>query len=95
MELHIGEILRMLAGPTLLTGPWKEILDITLEEHDVLEYVEGEVEEPLKNLNATIKAIFKKGEVKVKNIIFDSLGDHLITHVSKLKKSKEMYDKLI
>lgn len=28
-------------------GPLKEKLDITLEEHDVLEYVEGEVEEPL------------------------------------------------
>lgn len=37
---------------------------------------------------------YKKKEVKDNNI-FDSNGDYLITYVSKLKKSKEMYAKLI
>lgn len=57
--------------------------------------MEDEVVEPPKNLNVVVKARFKKREVKAKKIILDSLGDHLITYVSKLKKSKEMYDKLI
>lgn len=52
-------------------------LDITLEEHDVLEYVEGEVAEPAENSNATIKARYKKGKVKAKKIILDSLEDLL------------------
>ena len=76
-------------------GPWKARLVITLEEHDVLGYVKGMVAEPPKNLNVVVKDRYKKGDVKAKKIILDSLGDHLITYVSKLKKSKEMYDKLI
>lgn len=71
--------------------PWKARLDITIEEHDVLEYVA----EPIENSNAAITARCKKGKVKAKKIILDSLGDHLITYVSNLKKDKEMYDKLI
>ena len=69
-------------------------MKITLEEQDVLEYVESEVANPPENSNAAIKAKYKKGEVKAKRINLDSLRDHLITYVSNLKKSKEMYDKL-
>ena len=58
--------------------PWKAKLDITLEEHDVLEYVEGEIKEPTENSNVAIKVRFKKREVKAKKIILDSLGDHLV-----------------
>ena len=75
--------------------PSKSRLDITLEEHDVLEYVEGEVAEPAKTSNVVIKARYKKGEVNAKKIILDSLGDHLITYISNMKKVKEMYHKLI
>jgi len=75
--------------------PWKAKLDITLEEHDILGYVEGEVAKLAENSNAAIKARYKKGEVKDTNIIVDSLGDHLITYVSNLKKSKELYATLI
>ncbi len=48
-----------------------------------------------KNANANVTSKYKKGEIKDKKIIIDSLRDHLITYVSKLKKSKEMYEKLI
>jgi len=34
---------------TLNFGPWKAGLDITLEEHEVMEYVEGTIADPLKN----------------------------------------------
>lgn len=76
-------------------SPWKVRFYITLKEHDVSEYVEGEVAKPPKNLNVVIKARYKKGEVNVKIIILDYLEDNIITYVSNLKKSKEMYDNLI
>lgn len=68
---------------------------MTLKEHNVLEYVEGEVVEPKKNSNAAINTWYKKGEVKAKKIIIDSIGDHLITYEPNLKKYKEMYDTII
>lgn len=67
---------------------------MTLEENDVLEYVEGKVLKPLVNAFVA-KSKYKKCEVKAKKIVFDSLKDHLITYGAKLKKSKEMYDKLV
>lgn len=60
-----------------------------------MEYVEGKVPKPPENAFVAAKFKYKKGEVKAKKIIIDSLRDHLITYVSKLKKSKEMYDKLV
>lgn len=36
-------------------GPWKERLDITLEEHVVLEYVECKLVKPLENSNLVVK----------------------------------------
>ena len=66
-----------------------------MNENDVLEYVEGKVPEPLENAFAAVKAKYKKGEIKENKIIIDSLRDHLLTYISKLKKSKEIYDKLV
>lgn len=73
---------------------WKARLDLTLEENDVMGYVEGKVPERLKNATAIVKSKYKEGEIKAKKIIIDSLKDPLITYVSNMKKSKEMYDKL-
>lgn len=66
-----------------------------MDENDVLEYVEGKVLEPPENAPAVAKAKYKKGEIKSKKIIIDSLGDHLLTYIAKLKKSKDIYDKLV
>lgn len=66
-----------------------------LDENDVLEYVEGKVPRLPENASAATKAKYKKCEIKAKKIIIDSLRDHLIVYISKLKKSKEMYDKLV
>jgi len=75
-------------------GPWKERVDITLEEHEVLEYVEDAIIDPPENASVVVKSEYKKGDIRTRKIILDSLSDHLITYVSSLKKTKEMYDKL-
>ena len=41
-----------------------------------------------------LKALHKKNLAKDKNIIADSIEDHLIPQVSSLKTSKEMFDSL-
>ena len=41
-----------------------------------------------------IKPLHKKNSVKAKKIIVDSIMDHLVPHVSSLKKLKEMFDSL-
>ena len=42
-----------------------------------------------------LKSLHKKNLVKAKNIIVDSIMDHLIPQVYSLKTSKEMFDSLI
>ena len=60
---------------------------LILEEHDLENYVKGEVAEPEGNEN---KAKYKKNMVKAKRIIADSIKEHLIPHVSSLKTPKEI-----
>jgi len=74
---------------------WKIKLEVILDDNDVLEYVEGKVPEPLKNALASTKSRYKKGELKVKKILIDSLKDHFFPYVGKLKKSKDIFDKLV
>ena len=62
------------------------MLDVTLDENDVLEYVEGKVPEPPENAFSTINSKYKKCEVKAKIIIIGSLRDHLIIYISNLKR---------
>eukprot|EP00253_Pinus_taeda_P032346 PITA_32346 len=59
-----------------------------------MDYVQGKVVEPPSNAPAAMKTKYKKGEVKVKKIIIDSIQKHLVA-VSNLGTSKEMYDKLV
>ena len=51
--------------------------------------------EPPSNAPAIGKTKYKKGEVKAKSIIIDSIQKHLVAYISDLGTSKEMYDKLI
>lgn len=60
----------------------------TLEEHEVLEYVEGTTDDSPKNLSVAVKSKHKQGEIKARKIILDSLSNHPITYVSGLKKAK-------
>lgn len=41
------------------------------------------------------KAKHKKNDAKARRILIDSIKDHLIPHVAKLKTAKEMYDALM
>ena len=74
---------------------WKMSLDLTLEEQDVMDYVQGKITEPPSNAPATAKTKYKKGEVKAKKIIRDSIHKHLVACISDLGTSKEIYDKLV
>ena len=73
---------------------WKMSLDLTLEEQDVMDYVQGKINEPPSNAPAATKTKYKKGEVKAK-IIRDPIHKHLVAYISELGTSKEMYDKLV
>ena len=61
---------------------WKYRVLLILEEHDLENYVKGEVVE------------LEGDGVKSKRIIAGSMKDHLIPHVSSLKTPKEMFDTL-
>ena len=74
---------------------WKMSLDLNLEENDVIDYVQGNLVEPPSNASATTKTKYKKGEIKGKKIIRDSIQKHLVAYISNLGTSKEMYDKLV
>ena len=74
---------------------WKMSLDLTLEEHDVMDYVQGKIAEPPSNASTVTKTKYKKGEVKAKKIIMDSIHKHLVAYISDLGTFREMYDKLV
>ena len=74
---------------------WKMSLDLTLEEKEVIDYLKGKIHEPPSNALAAAKTKYKKGEVKAKKIIRDSIHNHLVAYISDLNTSKEIYDKLV
>lgn len=74
---------------------WKIRLEVIMEENDVLEYVQGKVLDPPANAFVVVKSRYKKGDLKVKNIIIDGLQDHLLAYVGSLKASKDIYAKMI
>ena len=72
---------------------WKIRLKIITDRNDVLEYIQGNVPEPLDNAFAATNNKYNKGELKTKKIIADSLQDSLLAYIGNLMKSKDMYDK--
>ena len=74
---------------------WKMSLDLVLEDQDVMDYVQGKIQEPPSNAAAATKSNYRKGEIKAKMIIRDSIHKHLVAYIFELKTSKEMYDKLV
>ena len=74
---------------------WKMSLDLVLEDQNVMDYVQGKIHDPPSNASAATKTKYRKGEIKAKMIIRDSIHKHLVAYISKLVTSKEMYDKLV
>ena len=42
---------------------WKMSLDLVLEDQDVMDYVQGNIQEPPSNAAAAMKTKYKKGEI--------------------------------
>jgi hypothetical protein len=70
---------------------WKARILLLLEENDLQYYVEIVVPNPN---DARELATHKKKEVKAKQVLLDSVKDHLIPHISE-KTEKDMYDALV
>ena len=68
---------------------WKYKILLILEEHDLENYVKGEVTELEGDED---KEKQKNKLVKSKRVIFVSIKDHLISHVSSLKTPKEIFN---
>ena len=60
-----------------------------------MDYVQGKIQEPPSNAAAATKTKYRKGEIKAKIIIRDSIHKHLVAYISELNTSKEMYDKQV
>ena len=63
---------------------WKMSLDLVLEDQDVMDYVQGKIQEPPSNAVAATKTKYRKGEIKAKMIIRDSIHKHLVAYISEL-----------
>ena len=50
---------------------WNISLDLVLEDQDVMDYVQGKIQEPPSNAVAATKTKYRKGEIKAKMIIQD------------------------
>eukprot|EP00253_Pinus_taeda_P002243 PITA_02243 len=74
---------------------WKMYLDLTLEEKELMDYMQGKIPDQPSNAPATAKTKYNKAEVKMKKIIRDSIDKHLMAYISELKTSKEIYDRLV
>lgn len=64
------------------------------KENDAMDYVKGRITKSPSNAS-TAQTKYKKGEVKAKNIIVDSIHKPLVAYISNLETSKEMYEKLV
>ena len=70
---------------------WKYRISLVLEENELDSYIMEEVPVPEGD---EVKSLPKKKLVMAKNIIVNSIKDHLIPQVSSLKKPKAVFDAL-
>jgi hypothetical protein len=70
---------------------WKHRLQMILDENDILEHVTVGVPELEEEEQ---KTKHKKNEKKAKRIVSDLVKDHLIPHISKLQKTRQMDEAL-
>ena len=57
--------------------------------------VQGKIQEPPSTATIAAKTKCKKGEIKEKLMIRDSIHKSMVAYISELGTSKEMYDKLV
>ena len=69
-------------------------MDLNLEDQNVMDYVPGKIQDPPSTATVATKTKYKKGEIKSKLMIRDSIHKSLVAYFSKLGTSK-MYDKLV
>ena len=60
---------------------WKMILDLKLEDHDIMDYVLGKIQEPPSTAAAAAKTKYKKGEIKAKLMIRESIHKSLVAYL--------------
>ena len=72
---------------------WKKRTDLNLIENEVMDHVKGSISKLTKE-DPQALAKFMKREVRAQRILIESIKDPLIAYVSKLKTSREIYDKL-
>ena len=65
-------------------------LDLVLEDQDVMDYVQGKIQEPPSNATAATKTKYRKGEIKAKMIIQDSIHKHLVAYISELNTYQDV-----
>ena len=70
---------------------WKYRIMSLFAEHELEDFVTGEVEEPTI---ATSREAFKRKQAKARNIIFNSVKDNLVPIIGPLSTPKECYDAL-
>jgi hypothetical protein len=80
---------------------WKTRIDLILAKNKVLDIVKGKIMEPQfeegkekEPHNIAIVDKFKDNDINAMSIIVDSVKYHLITYISHLDSSKNMYDAL-
>ena len=67
---------------------WKMILDLKLEDQYVMDYVQGQIQEPSPTATAASKTKYKKWEIKAKLIIRESIHKILVAYISEFGTSK-------
>ena len=73
---------------------WKMTLDLKLEDRDVIDYVQGKIQEPPSTAPAATKSSIRRGNQR-KLMIKDAIHKSLVAYIFELGTSKEMYDKLV
>ncbi|WP_208081358.1 hypothetical protein, partial [Bacteroides uniformis] len=66
-------------------------LDLILEDQDAMDYVQGKIQEPSSSAPVATKSKNKKGGIKAKLMIWDSIHKILVAYISELHTSKKMY----
>ena len=74
-------------------GSWKTRDLIALEEYDVVDFAVKDVPRPAEEEEVCL-ASWRRHDVKTRKILIDSVKSHLLFHISKEAKVREMFDTL-
>ncbi|XP_059073229.1 uncharacterized protein LOC131874036 [Cryptomeria japonica] len=71
---------------------WKIKILVTLEENDLLQFVEGKDQPEPEDQEKKLQ--FKKNFVTAKKILINSVKDHLVPIISKMSSARDMFKTL-